>query len=614
MIPVAFEDCFGWLHRAHGHGHTGAVMCGAFGQEGVVAYRGWHDCAVGLAATGVHVLRFDWPGTGDSAGTQDDPGRLAAWRRSVRAAVACLRSETGTQTVILIGLRLGAALALLEGGEIDGVQAVACLMPVVSGKTYLRELRLLTSTWRDANLLPAPTAVQGGLEVVGDRLTEETVRALTGLDLRRIATAPRQVLLMGDEAHPGTDDLAAHLRSLGSDVSRLPFPGGSELVQDSLALPSPRGAFERLWDWCGRFRSDDGGVEAPTATPAPAFSPLRLEGVLEEPFRFGPDGGLFGILCVPRGAIDANAPTVVMVNTGFGRRIGDGRMYVTLARRLASVGVASLRMDMAGFGDSEARDGEPADPYAMACAGDIIAAVDALARAGHGRPVLVGICSGAHAAFHASVADERVSGSIIVNLQKFKWRGDTSFKVENRRKRRPASFYLKAIGAKSAWRRLLRGEVAVLSIGRALLARPLMLVAREAGMTFEAVTGAKMPAGAIMRDFQALSARGTRVDLVYSAGDPGLSELARHVGRDARRRRALPNVRVRIIDHADHALLDSTARAQFVDLVVDGLRGDVAVEVRPSRGEQGAPVPRMLELAVSMPATSSGLSSSRSSQ
>ena len=576
MIAVTFGDCLGWLHE--GRGATGVVMCGTFGQEAMIAYRGWVELAAALAESGLNVLRFDYPGTGDSLGVETDADLPDAWLESIRQAVACLRTLTRSDKVILVGVRLGGALALIASADLPHVQAVVCLVTVVSGKTYLRELRLLTNGWRDANLLPPALEREGCLEIVGDRLSAGTQEYLLRLDLRTIPSAAADVLLMDDDAYPDTTELAEHLAGLGCRVSRLAFTGATSYLQDSLASRVPHEAFARLIDWCSQFAASELGSSVACSPAGQAL--LRSASFDEMPLLFGSSRGLVGILCSPHTASDA-APTVIMVNTGFGRRIGDGRVYVTLARHLAAIGIPSLRMDLSGFGDSVGETGADPDPYSLRHVDDVVFAIDALEQVGLRRPLLIGICSGAHTVFHSALADRRVRGIAAVNLQKFVWKAGSSLKVENRRQRRPSGFYFKAAGAWTAWRRVLSGDVAILPILAVLIVRPFNLVFRELGLRIETVTGIGSRFGMAARDVKRLSSYGTRVDLVYSEGDPGLSELSRHFGTRLRRLTRIPDVHLHMVDAADHALLDYAARSQFVAMMVDELRGASVPGLKP---------------------------------
>lgn len=566
MIPVAFAGCFGWLHP--GNGSRGVVLCPTFGHENMTAHRGWVRLADLLAASGFPVLRFDYPGTGDSAGSETDSDRFAAWRDSIPEAVRHLRHATGVGTVILVGLRLGATLALLAAEAIDGVDGIACLAPVLSGRSYVRELSLLAKTWRALNLLPdivQPSISQLGdhLDLVGDRMTAQTLADLSRFDLKQLQIRAGSVLLMQDGRSAA--DLAARLESQGCRVLRQPFPGAVDYLQDGLSSRIPQQAFDMVTRWCEQLPTGPLPIRRPAGRPVEG--PLVLPGMTEQPFRFGPSGNLFGILCCPSGNSDQTMPTVIMPNTGFGRHIGDGRVFVTLARRLAALGVSSLRMDLAGFGDSVALlDGDP-DPYAERNVQDVLAAVSALDAAGHRNPVVIGICSGAYAAFHATLRESRIQAMILVNLQKFVWTTDNSLKVGRGRQRRPLGFYLRAATRRTAWIRFAKGEIAVGVVLMTLCRRPAARLYCRLCNVLERVGGIETRSGQIMRWFRTLKSREVRIGLLYSEGDPGLSEIAHYFGHGRKRFHQLPNVQVSLLSAADHALLEHNARLQFIEEV-----------------------------------------------
>ena len=74
---------------------------------------------------GYPALRFDYHGTGDASGSDDDPGRLAAWLDSVRCAIHELQALSGQVRVVLYGVRFGASLAAVAGARGAGLAAEA---------------------------------------------------------------------------------------------------------------------------------------------------------------------------------------------------------------------------------------------------------------------------------------------------------------------------------------------------------------------------------------------------------------------------------------------------------------------------------------------------------
>jgi alpha/beta superfamily hydrolase len=163
------EDVFAVLHRPAGPARAaGAILCPPLFGEYVQHHRALYQLAARLAERGIPALRFDWAGTGDSAGDLADAS-LARWRRDVAAAVAALETHAGTRRMVLAGARFGATLAALATADHPRVEALALWEPVADGAAYLAELA-------DAHLdnlapyvpgLAHPAAGDGARDVLG---------------------------------------------------------------------------------------------------------------------------------------------------------------------------------------------------------------------------------------------------------------------------------------------------------------------------------------------------------------------------------------------------------------------------------------------------------------
>jgi len=76
----------------------------------------------------------------------------------------------------------------------------------------------------------------------------------------------------------------------------------------------------------------------------------------EEAVLFGKTRSLVGIITDPHTVVNAhNHPAIVLLNAGVLHRVGPNRLYVKIARKLASAGFVVLRFDLSGIGDSKAR-------------------------------------------------------------------------------------------------------------------------------------------------------------------------------------------------------------------------------------------------------------------
>jgi pimeloyl-ACP methyl ester carboxylesterase len=125
-------------------------------------------------------------------------------------------------------------------------------------------------------------------------------------------------------------------------------------------------------------------------------------------------GGKIGIITRPTVAPAEPLPLVLALNTGVVHRVGHGRMYVTLARRLAAKGHTVLRFDLSGIGDSEKRaDALSTLDGALADIGEVM---DWLENAVPKTPVvLIGLCMGAqHSLVHGGM-DPRVDGVVLLD-------------------------------------------------------------------------------------------------------------------------------------------------------------------------------------------------------
>jgi exosortase A-associated hydrolase 2 len=119
----------------------GVLLCNAFGREAIRAHRVYRVLAERLARAGCDVLRFDYSGTGDSAGEELDAD-LAAWRDDVCAAHAELQRRSGATNVTWFGMRFGALIAQQAAQDLtQGADRLVLWDPVVDGRDYLDLLR-----------------------------------------------------------------------------------------------------------------------------------------------------------------------------------------------------------------------------------------------------------------------------------------------------------------------------------------------------------------------------------------------------------------------------------------------------------------------------------------
>jgi pimeloyl-ACP methyl ester carboxylesterase len=168
----------------------GAVLCHPWGAEYLHAHRSMRQLAIRLSAAGFHTLRFDFFGTGDSAGEMAEAD-LAGWEDNVEDAVEELKNIAGVSQVTLIGLRLGATLAARAAAKFPrDIGALVLWDPILSGDAYLRDL----------GVRPGTGVSHETLEIHGFPLTPSLLRDFNEIDIADlISTLPmRRLLVMTD--------------------------------------------------------------------------------------------------------------------------------------------------------------------------------------------------------------------------------------------------------------------------------------------------------------------------------------------------------------------------------------------------------------------------------
>ncbi len=98
-------DLFGLYHATSGSARSAVLMCPPLGQDMIRSHRVYRQLADALAQQGIAVLRFDYYGSGDSAG---DSAELdwARCRADMVTAAGELRARSGCTRLIGFGARL----------------------------------------------------------------------------------------------------------------------------------------------------------------------------------------------------------------------------------------------------------------------------------------------------------------------------------------------------------------------------------------------------------------------------------------------------------------------------------------------------------------------------
>jgi alpha/beta superfamily hydrolase len=120
--------------------NRGVLLCNPFGQEALRAHRLYRSLAERLARSGIDVMRFDYYGTGDSLGN-DEEGELLGWSEDIHTAHDELIRRSSVREVCWVGIRLGATLALRSAATVSELTQLILIDPIIDGPAYSYRLR-----------------------------------------------------------------------------------------------------------------------------------------------------------------------------------------------------------------------------------------------------------------------------------------------------------------------------------------------------------------------------------------------------------------------------------------------------------------------------------------
>jgi alpha-beta hydrolase superfamily lysophospholipase len=548
---------------------TAVLLCPPFGYDEVCAYRILREWAIRLARAGHPTLRLTYPSCGDSGGAPRDPDRLEAWTESVSVAATTLREHTGVSSVIALGLGLGGLLAyraVSVGAAIDGLVLWAA---PPSGRDFIRRLKALSrleSSEFFKGLPDPPPPPDGELEAGGFLLAAQTVTDITAVDVATLELPnglPRGALLLELDGIAIDDRLRDPLERRGVEVTTAAGDGYAALTSQPHESIVPEQVLATVAQWLDASSAPPPVSARYDGEPHVAGRSAEVEietdgaGVVHErAVTIEIDGlQLSGVLTIPVRPAPGR-PGAIFLHSGAIRRIGPNRMWVEAARDWAMRGIASLRLDVEGIGDSDGAVAPYAeDPplYEPQFLQQVTAGIDFMSDAGVAeRVAIIGLCAGAYWALRAAVADARVAACLLVNPRAF--------------------VYYDGMDAARDMRRALAEPLTVQrirqNVTRARVTKALQLVA-----AFPARQLARFRSGPPAFDYgtelDALLARvrdsGSAVTLVFTAREPLDEELTRF--RQLDRMAAWPSFTLSRVAVRDHTLRPIWAQQQALSIL-----------------------------------------------
>lgn len=188
------------------------VLASPLGDEAIRIHRAYRQLALRLSQAGFPTLRFDYFGSGDSAG-EDVEATLQRWQDDLALAIEEVKKQSGLDRVVLMGLRLGGVLSLRAASQRQDVHGVVLWEPVTSGSDYIQSLieaheTRLNYFFTEPDTDGVPSDI---LELLGFSLSAAMRAEIEGLNLFEVTPPDRLVgVLLVERA---ATDVAARLKA-----------------------------------------------------------------------------------------------------------------------------------------------------------------------------------------------------------------------------------------------------------------------------------------------------------------------------------------------------------------------------------------------------------------
>jgi pimeloyl-ACP methyl ester carboxylesterase len=427
---------------------TAVLMLPMFGLEDECSYRSRRVWARTLCEAGFPTVRIDLPGTEDSVGPTLAGDRARSWLETVRATSRWLRRAAAVDRLAVLGVGLGGLLAAQAASSEAAIDETILWAVPSRGRAYMRELRMLAAAvLKTTDPAAKLDRADGASSFGGHLMSAETVASLNALDLTELPFvhgAKQRTLLIGRGVQGADKRLHEHLLAQGLDVT---LAGGGDyaaMIADSQISVPPTATIDTSIAWLAE-RSPRSGQPTELLRSPEICDPITFEvggaTIRERHVEYETaTGRMVGILTEPDG--EQSPVCVISGNAGSLRRTAPSRLWTELARRSAARGIASLRIDRNGVGESDGHLLTRADRVTPELADRVISShiglADALEHSGvASRFVLAGLCLDAYWALQVALRDERVDGVALLNLPAFTFTRAQGVETERRRALRP---------------------------------------------------------------------------------------------------------------------------------------------------------------------------------
>jgi len=310
--------------------------------------------AASLAQNGFAAFRFDYRGTGDSSGDFGSTLANPGWIEDVQSAVTYLR-QSGIQQISAVGMRLGATLVGLAATDSQlALNSFVAWDPCESGRSFLRELRALETLRHES----VNSQEDGSVETAEYLFSREMAESIRSLSLTHSGpmTGAARTLVVSREKRPLSTSLRNHLQNGAVEFE-------TTVEQETLIdihpfyAQTPANTISRIVKWlCDSQVERKDEPRWTFQSEAVLQSSVNGNDLVEKVAKVG-TRRLFAVTSEPK--TTSTGPWVVFLSGVHEDHTGPSRLWVEIPRRLATMGLRCVRIDLSGTGESPRGAGDP---------------------------------------------------------------------------------------------------------------------------------------------------------------------------------------------------------------------------------------------------------------
>ena len=566
------ENCqlFSWLHlpKASNSVTDITIICPPLGHDYMSTYRTLRVLADSLAEKQIACIRLDYANNGNSSDLLSVKASVSDYVENIVDVYNFLRSQHPKTNIHCIGLGLGGTFAFLAAQKV-AFSSLTLWEPCLRGKRFIRELKALSG------MLSNPTDRNQDIEAVGLHLTARFEEELMKTDLREInSLAVENILWLYRDEVKNDASFFENLKKISDSSEAYGFSGYSEMTDIPTDTIIPKDTISKITSYiqehCYKKQcTDELSVDQANWVDKKSFTKFESELYEESLHMFGPAQSLFGVLCKPSKPGANDSPLVVFLNCGSEHNVGPHRTYTNYARKLAALGVSSLRIDIEGIGDSVSSGrNEDNFSYSPVVLEDITYALEYAKELGFEHFALTGICAGAYHSFKAmaDLPQFDIQKAILINPLVFDWESTTAEAISERiRNFNDAGRYKKNAFSKESWKKLIKGKVNPVYVLKAF-GKPIQ------GRLKKSFNGKqKRELNIIEQRLERIINSKKRITMILAQDDPGFKLINADARRSVQKCIKEGSLDVHYVAGADHGISKAWMREEVFSHFKDAL-------------------------------------------